>query len=254
MGGRQVSLALEGASCTRAPWPPPGTCAAKRARPSDPAEAPQAGSAARSTRPASTPAPALVRPPCQPLCGGAPSVGRRLSRLRQGAAEPSPGSAQAARPPTVQALMREYYGAPCPCESAPPRLQPRPRADGPGVQLASSPTSSFTSGWPTATVAPPPLSCNLQRGGGGGLDVRCTCADSRHPQADQGFFQRREFCFTLDGDIFVRYQSFKVPACGRCADLSSLPARLRTSCSAAAADSPAAEGSHGPNWADTHAH
>eukprot|EP00887_Chlorella_sp_A99_P003610 scaffold7.g3610.t1 len=30
--------------------------------------------------------------------------------------------------------------------------------------------------------------------------------DSKHPQADPGFFQRREFCFTLDGDIFVRYQ------------------------------------------------
>ncbi len=35
-------------------------------------------------------------------------------------------------------------------------------------------------------------------------------ADSRHGQADPHFFTRREFCFTLDGDIFVRYQAFKV--------------------------------------------
>ncbi|KAK9794941.1 hypothetical protein WJX73_003217 [Symbiochloris irregularis] len=50
--------------------------------------------------------------------------------------------------------------------------------------------------------------------------------DSRHAQADSGFFQRREFCFTLDGDIFVRYQSFKDGAELHAALVRQVPAKI----------------------------
>lgn len=49
-------------------------------------------------------------------------------------------------------------------------------------------------------------------------------ADGKHPQSDSTFFQRREFCFTLDGDIFVRYQSFK--------DRQEMQAAIRDRCPA----------------------
>lgn len=34
-------------------------------------------------------------------------------------------------------------------------------------------------------------------------------ADGKHPGCDQSYFGRREFSFTLDNDIYLRFQSFK---------------------------------------------
>jgi hypothetical protein len=35
-------------------------------------------------------------------------------------------------------------------------------------------------------------------------------AGGKGAACDATFFKRREFCFTLDGDIFARYKSFQV--------------------------------------------
>ncbi|KAK9824453.1 hypothetical protein WJX72_010358 [[Myrmecia] bisecta] len=50
--------------------------------------------------------------------------------------------------------------------------------------------------------------------------------DSKHAQADSQYFQRREFCFTLEGDIFVRYQSFKDGDELQAALVRRLPAKI----------------------------
>lgn len=36
----------------------------------------------------------------------------------------------------------------------------------------------------------------------------CLPVDGRHPGCDKSYFGRREFSFTLDNDIYLRFQSF----------------------------------------------
>ena len=50
--------------------------------------------------------------------------------------------------------------------------------------------------------------------------------DSKKPGADQGFMQRREFCFTLEGDVFARYQSFKNATDLRTALRNKVPTKI----------------------------
>lgn len=50
--------------------------------------------------------------------------------------------------------------------------------------------------------------------------------DSRRPSADGTFLSRRELCFTLEGDVFVRYLSFEDAKSFRAALSSRLPAKI----------------------------
>lgn len=66
-------------------------------------------------------------------------------------------------------------------------------------------TSGLSCAWP-GTPSPAATTCLCL------ATMHAAATDSKHGQADAGFFSRREFCFTMDGDIFVRYQSFRVCA------------------------------------------
>jgi len=50
--------------------------------------------------------------------------------------------------------------------------------------------------------------------------------DSGHPGADPSYTKRRELCYTLDGDVFVRYQSAPTAAALRRAVLARAPAKI----------------------------
>lgn len=49
---------------------------------------------------------------------------------------------------------------------------------------------------------------------------------ARHANVDRSYFPRREFCFTLEGDIFVRYQSFKDVHAMKSAIRERVPAKI----------------------------
>lgn len=40
------------------------------------------------------------------------------------------------------------------------------------------------------------------------LPLECLSVDGKHPACDKSYFGRREFSFTLDNDIYLRFQSF----------------------------------------------
>ena len=81
---------------------------------------------------------------------------------------------------------------------------------------SSSSTSSSSKGSATARAA--------AVGGSGNAAIPARA--SRDPRADPGFLSRRELCYTLDGDIFVRYQSVRDASDLRRALLAKVPAKI----------------------------
>ena len=104
-----------------------------------------------------------------------------------------------------------------PLQPPPPRPAPARTTSCRPTTASSSPTRSSWPGWRTGTVR------KRKRGSSRAFYFLLSIhphpplslfnTDSKHPRADPTFLQRRELCFTLDGDIFVRYLSFKVREC-----------------------------------------
>jgi len=88
---------------------------------------------------------------------------------------------------------------------APPGRRRPPNAPQHTRPAQRPPSSSSSSSRPAPSPPCPPKPPNQNPPN---LDKRPTEASSTHPGADRAFFTRRELCFTLEGDIFARYQSF----------------------------------------------
>jgi len=54
----------------------------------------------------------------------------------------------------------------------------------------------------------------------------CESVDGKHPGCDEYYFGRREFSFTLENDVYLRYKSFKNASLMEAAIKSNFPYKI----------------------------